>query len=543
MYLLRLTLFLFLFFTSKITFGQGYTIEKLGPEINTSSDEITPIIDWDGKVIYFTRVGYSDFDKSLVMWGEDQHKVMSPEEYNKTLRDVYSKIAETFVLDPVRSSYNQDVWIANSINGEFDKVVHPSAPINNALPNSISSMAPDLRTFIVINQFIPDGGMDIGFSIIKQTSDSSWSFPEPLMIKNYYTYQSGTSLSMGSDGETILLSLSRLDSQGDTDLYVSFKDSDSTWTAPRNLGKGVNTKFRETTPQLSADMKRVYFASNRTGSLGGMDIYYVERLDSTWTNWSEVRQFVYPINSKFDDSQPQFNAATGQFYFTSKREGSSDIYRVQTAPPVPLTVTIKGKIMNAKTNQPIEADILFGSVKEKYYQNIDFSKNGEFTITIPKGEEYKIMAQKSGYIGHPSTVRVEKYKGFPGGFHLDLVLDSIEEEGKITLNNLYFKQSEAVILEKSFPELENLADILIENKDLNITIQGHTDNTGKAEELLALSERRAEAVKDFLVTQKIKSDRIQVEGLGGTQPIFISPKNEEQRQKNRRVEVKISKKK
>ncbi len=543
MYLLRLNLFFLLLFTSNIIFGQGYTIEKLGAEINTSSDEITPIIDWDGKVIYFTRVGYPDFDKSLMMWGEDQHKVMSPEEYNKTLRDVYSKIAETFVLDPVRSSYNQDVWIANSVNGEFDKVVHPSAPINNALPNSISSMAPDLRTFIVINQFIPDGGMDIGFSIIKQTSDSSWSFPEPLMIKNYYTYQSGTSLSMGSDGETILLSLSRLDSQGDTDLYVSFKDSDSTWTAPRNLGKGVNTKFRETTPQLSNDMKRVYFASNRTGSLGGMDIYYVERLDSSWTNWSEVRQFVYPINSKFDDSQPQFNAATGQFYFTSKREGSSDIYRVQTAPPVPLTVTIKGKIMNSKTNQPMEADILFGEMKDKYYQNIDFSKNGEFTITIPKGEEYKIMAQKSGYIGHPTTIKIEKYKGFPGGFYLDLVLDSIEEEGKITLNNLYFKQSEAVILEKSFPELENLADILKENKDLNITIQGHTDNTGKAEELQVLSERRAEAVKDFLITQKIKADRIQVEGLGGSQPIFLTPKNEEQRQKNRRVEVKITKKK
>ena len=104
MYILRLTLFLFILFFSKNTFGQGYTIEKLSPEINTSSDEITPIIDWDGKVIYFTRVGYPDFDKSLTMWGEDQHKIMSPEEYSKTLRDVYSKIAETFVLDPVRSS-------------------------------------------------------------------------------------------------------------------------------------------------------------------------------------------------------------------------------------------------------------------------------------------------------------------------------------------------------------------------------------------------------------------------------------------------------
>jgi OmpA-OmpF porin, OOP family len=540
----RFLFLLFICLCSRLLPAQiHYTIEKLGSKINTSSDEITPIIDWDGKVMYFTRVGYPDFNKSLTMWGEDQNKVMTADEYNRTLREVYSKIAETFVLDPARSSYNQDVWIANSENSEFDKVIHPGAPINNALPNSISSMAPELRTFIVINQFIPDGGMDIGFSIVQQLNDTTWSFPQPLNIQNYYTYQSSTSLSMSSDGEVIALSLSRLDSQGDTDLYVCFKQNDSTWSAPQNLGKGINTKFREATPHLSADMKRLYFSSNRTGTLGGMDLYYAERLDSTWANWSEVRQFVYPINSKFDDSQPQFNAATGQFYFTSKREGSSDIYRVQTAPPMPMTVTIKGKITNGKTNEPIEADILFGELKEKYYQSIDFSKDGEFTINIPKGEEYKIMAQKSGFIGHPTTVKIEKYKNHPNGFRLDLILDPIEEEGKITLNNLYFKQSESVILEKSFPELENLADILQENKDLYIRIEGHTDNTGKAEELKALSERRAQAVKDFLITQKIKADRVQTIGFGGEKPIFETPKNEEQRQKNRRVEVKITKKK
>ncbi len=540
---MRLNLFFIIaFLCSSFLNAQNYVIEKLGPQINTSADEITPIIDWDGKVIYFTRVGYHDFDKSLIMWGEDQSKIMSTDDYNKTLREVYSKIAETFVIDPIRSSFNQDVWIANSENGEFDKVVHPSAPINNALPNSISSMAPELRTFVVINQFIPDGGMDIGFSIVQQTTDSSWTFPKPLTIKNYYTYQSSTSLSMSSDGQAIVLALSRLDSQGDTDLYVSFKDSDTTWTAPRNLGKSVNTKFRETTPHLSTDMNRLYFSSNRTGALGGMDIYYVERQDSSWSNWSEVRQFVFPINSKFDDSQPQFNAATGQFYFTSKREGSSDIYRVQTAPPMPLTVTIKGKVVNSN-NEPIDADILFGEAKEKYYQYINYTKNGEFTITIPKGEEYKIVAKKEGHYGQANVVKVEKYKNFPGGFHLDVILDPIKEEGKITLNNLYFKQSEAVILDKSFPELENLADILTENQDLMIVIGGHTDNTGKADELQALSERRAEAVRDFLIGQKISTDRIQTVGYGGTVPIFETPKNEEQRQKNRRVEVKISKKK
>jgi OmpA-OmpF porin, OOP family len=534
-------LLIFSFYSS---FGQNdYTLEKLGPHINTNYDEITPVIDWDGKVMYFTRVGYPEFDKTLIMWGEDQYKVMPPQEYDRTLRDVYSKIAETYVSDPVRSTFNQDIWIANSDKGEFDKVIHPSAPINNALPNSISSIAQDLRTFIVINQFIPEGGMDVGFSVIRQFNDTTWSFPKPLYIHNYYTYQSSTSISMSGDGEVMIMALSRIDSQGDTDLYVSFRETDSTFTAPLNLGKQINSKNREATPYLSMDARRIYFASNRWGSLGGMDIYYAERLDDTWTNWSEVRQFVYPINSKYDDSQPHFNTATGQFYFTSRREGSSDIYRVQIAPPMPVTVTIKGKIVDSKTNQPIEADILFGKLDEKYYQSIDYSKDGEFSISIPKGEEYKIVASKPGYIGHPSTVKIEKHKHLPNGFKLDLILDPIEEEGKITLNNLYFKQSEDVILQKSYPELENLADVLKEYNDLYITIEGHTDNTGKAEELQALSERRAQAVKSFLVAQKIKAERIETIGFGGQAPIIIAPKTETERQKNRRVEVKISKKK
>jgi outer membrane protein OmpA-like peptidoglycan-associated protein len=518
-----------------------YLIERMSSQINTNADEITPVIDWDGKVLYFTRVASPDFNKNLLIEGEDQSQVLTTPEYDKLLKEVYSKIAETTVLDPVHSGFNQDIWIANTTVKEFDKVVHPPAPINNALPNSISAMMPQLRTFLVINQFIPDGGMDVGFSVIRQINDSTWSFPEPLTIDDYYTRQSGTSISMSSDGEVMIMGLSRNDTYGDLDLYISFRKEDNTWSAPKNMGKKINTKYRESTPYLSLDMKRLYFSSNRPTSLGGMDLYFMDREDDTWENWSEEKHFIAPINSRFDDSQPCFNPTTGFFYFTSKRDGSSDIYRVQTAPPTPAIVTIKGKITNGKDDSPIDADILFG-VKGSDNLKINYTKNGEFSINIPKGLEYKIFAQKEGYISTINNIKVEKYQHYPRGLNLDIKLVPIAEGEKITLQNLYFKQSEPEILPQSFEELNDLANLLWDNKTIDIQIEGHTDNTGAMGDLLTLSEKRAESIKTFLVNKNIKAERITVKGFGGNYPIHENPKTEAERQANRRVEIRIIKK-
>lgn len=532
---------LFLFnFQTWLLAQNNYLIEKLGPHINTTADEITPIVDWDGKVLYFTRVGHEDFDKTLIIENEDQAIVLPKNEYDALLKEVYSKIAETYISNPVNSSYNQDIWIAISSEKDFDKVVHPPSPINNALPNSISSMMPNLRTFLVVNQFIPEGGMDVGFSVVKQLNDSTWSFPEPLSIENYYTKQAGTSVNISSDGKVMIMGLSRADSYGDLDLYISFKNLDGTWSSPKNLGSKVNTKNRESTPFLSQDMRRLYFASNRPSSLGGMDLYYVDREGDSWGEWSEERQFIYPINSKFDDSQPCFSPTTGYFFFTSRREGNSDIYRVQTAPPQPQNIMVTGKITNGSDGLPMDIGILFAPKNSEDWK-IHYSKNGEFMISIPKGVEYKFMPQKEGFIANSQYAKVEKYEHYPLGYKLDLKLVPIKDGEKIVLNNLYFKQSEPEILPQSYDELNDLVDILNEHKEIKIQIEGHTDNSGNSEDLLHLSEERALAVKAFLMRKNIKSERILTKGYGGEVPIFSKPQTEQERQANRRVEIKIIK--
>jgi hypothetical protein len=92
--------------------GQG--IEKLNNEINTHTyDEISPILSVDGHTLYFTRVGAPDFNRTLVLNGEDV-STTRPDEYDRYLKQVYNQITGRKVSRPEQSDFNQDVWVAES---------------------------------------------------------------------------------------------------------------------------------------------------------------------------------------------------------------------------------------------------------------------------------------------------------------------------------------------------------------------------------------------------------------------------------------------
>ena len=88
-----------------------------------------------------------------------------------------------------------------------------------------------------------------------------------------------------------------------------------------------------------------------------------------------------------------------------------------------------------------------------------------------------------------------------------------------------------------FVTLDEIGTMLQEHEDLRLRIEGHTDSTGEDEANLGLSERRAEAVRDFLAeAYGIEASRLEVQGLGETKPIDDN-ETPEGRQNNRRVEL------
>ena len=271
-----------------------------------------------------------------------------------------------------------------------------------------------------------------------------------------------------------------------------------------------------------------------------MDLFMIERKDDTWQEWKRPRRFVKPINSSFDDSQPFFNAATGFLYFTSKRDGSSDIFRAKISPPNPPGVLVKGRIFNAKTKKIMSGKV-FSWPQDSEYKNLYVSDDGYYEVMVPKGVVFTLAANKLGYTGKEESVFFKRSNVYFKPYNLDLYIDPAEliVGEKIKLEKIYFAQSKALVLEKSFPALNQLAGMLKENKNLRIKISGHTDNQGERALLMKLSEDRAKAIKAYLVGKHaIDELRVETVGHGDSYPVNDNS-TDVLRKQNRRVEIEI----
>ncbi len=528
-----------------------YTLEKLNSKINTQYDEINPVVSLDGKTIYFTRVGHPEFDKTLKVYDDDFSQSLSFEEYSDKLLNIYNQLGNTTVQDPVSSSFNQDIWIAESDKSTFDQVKHPKFPLNNALPNSVCAVTTDPSKIVIVNQFFKDGSMEKGFSFSRRTADG-WSFPEPIFIYDYHNIDAGVNLNLSKDNEVMILSVDRGDGLGQNDLYVSFRIHTTLWSAPEHMGPAINTSVNEITPFISDDKQFLFFSSNQAGTKGGQDIFVTERLDESWTNWSIPQSLPKPINSEYDDAQPFFNSPSGYLYFTSTREGSSDIYRVnyvrgKTNKPKEKAIAgniedqeeITCLIVDAVTKQPLKAHLQYGPVGFQGYNKEVYADQQGAALITDDVDVLKLHVSTDGYIETVKKIDISDPK-IKKEKMVTIEVDPLKVNTRISLDPIFFLRGKDKILSGSFGELDRLARILKTHPTIQVNINGHTDNIGDTWALHQLSEQRATAVKNYLVKSGIQSYRIKTKGYGPGRPITDNS-SEKLRAQNRRVEVVITK--
>lgn len=573
-------------------------LEKLPSPINTDDyNEGGPVLSLDGKQLYFTRSGSPDFERTLIKEGRDVSVVCTEEEYLGILSGIYSEISNDNIAEPYASAFNQDIWIAHLNGDTVSHITHPGFPINNALPNSVVSARLDSHRLVVINQFYSDGSMYEGFSSVQKGYNENFEFPKPLHIYNFYNNSSDVNLALSTRGQAMVLSLERFDSKGGKDLYLSFKITGDLWSEPQNLGEIMNTPFTETTPFISDDNRHLYFATDRPGTRGGLDIYVSERLDYTWLRWTEPKPVALPVNSESDDLQPFLDHLHSNFYFVSGRDGTLDIFRqpLKPKPRLKEPIRIRGHILDGLTLKPIRAELLHGPNDAKDYLEYMHSFTGDFTYELTEYGVYKFLALKPGYqdarllfdtrlaekadlpihnvilyMYRDSTSPVEdpiprvKTPEVPEPMYViladgawlrigDSTKDTLTAEitpeeplveappktgDRITFYNIYFERSKASVLPTSQKALDDLNRILTHYPEISIRIEGHTDNVGDERALLELSWERAQSVKVKLVQQGIDPRRISTIGYGDSRPLS-SNFTEESRSKNRRVEVEV----
>ncbi len=481
---------------------KGFVKENLGPNINGEFSDRAPVISPDGRTLYFIKQDYSEI------------KDESQEVYYSTLND----------------------------DGNWAEAKNIGKPINNKAPNNVVSVSADGNTLIVTNTYKPDGSIKGAGISTSQKTDEGWTLPKDVIIDDYYNYAKYTEFCLSSNKKVLIMTISRNPNSKKQALYVSFK-KESSYSSPLYMGDVINSKGEETTPFLAPDDKTLYFSSNGHLGYGGFDIFVSRRLDDSWTNWSTPENLGPEFNTRESDLFFSTSAKGDYAYLSSNQNslGKDDIFRiklVEGAKPTPVTL-IKGKVLNAKTKEPIFAEII--------YQNLNTSEEvgrastnpntGDYQIVLPSGVMYGFMAQKVNFYPVSNYVDATALKEY-NEINYDLLLNPIEVGESIRLNNLFFDTDKSELKSTSFPELERLVDFMKANPKIVIEISGHTDNVGAAAYNQTLSDERAKSVLNYLISKGIHAKRLTSKGFGLSKPV-ASNDTEEGKAINRRVEMKI----
>jgi outer membrane protein OmpA-like peptidoglycan-associated protein len=293
---------------------------------------------------------------------------------------------------------------------------------------------------------------------------------------------------------------------------------------------------------IHPDGKTLYFSSNGHPGLGGLDIF-VSRKDEDG-KWGEPQNLGYPINTKDDENSLLVSASGDIAYFASDREGGQgglDLYKFKLyneARPQMVTYA-QGVVFDAKTKERLGArfeliDLESGEQVVESYSN---PGNGEFLVSLPSGRDYALNVSREGYLFYSDNFTLSQ-ESATAPKQLEVPLKRIEEGSSVVLNNVFFDVDQYKLKPQSKVELDKLIEFLKLNPELRIEISGHTDNVGTDEANKVLSQNRAQSVVDYLLENGISKDRLSAKGFGESKPI-ASNDNEEGRAKNRRTEFEV----
>lgn len=352
--------------------------------------------------------------------------------------------------------------------------------------------------------------------------------PLPFNSKDY----SLSNPSLSRDGKTLYFSSNMPGSLGGVDIWKVTVNGDSFGT-PENLGNKVNTEGNESFPFIADDNATLYFASSGKQGLGGYDVYQIDLAKG-----SDAVNMGKPINTEKDDFGFTFNKAKNLGFLSSNRNGNDDIF---SATPI-CSVDLLTVVTNAKTGEILaNAKVAILDDKKNVIATETSNDKGEVNFKIECDKPYSIQASKDGFEGN--VFAVAKSKGPTAKVDAALQpIDVIVTPTEIILKPIYFEFDKSNITQEGAFELDKLIQVMKNNDKLVIYAKSHTDRRGSDDYNLTLSERRAQATVQYVISKGIPAERISGKGFGETEPKVACDKcTEEEHSQNRRSEFLIVK--
>ena len=322
---------------------------------------------------------------------------------------------------------------------------------------------------------------------------------------------------------------------GLTDIYLSVRKNGK-WGNPVNLGSQINTSGKDEFPFITGNSypgRYLIFASTEHNSIGGFDLFYKDLNDSK----SEAVAFPQPINSISDDFAMNLPDKVEHGYFTSNRPGTGndDIYKLTFNKYIQFLEQLL--VLDSKTTKPISK----ASVNYCDKKSFETDSVGKTSFWFERNAVCKTTVSALGYKDNYLTIKIGA--PMPGVVLKDTILLDMFVNEKIVLKNIYYDFDKWDILPESAKELDRLVALMKANPEMKVELSSHTDARGTQRYNLKLSQLRAQAAVDYIVSKGIDKSKIKGMGFGESQLINKCKDGQlctsAQQRENRRTELYI----
>lgn len=404
-----------------------------------------------------------------------------------------------------------DIWMARKDeHGAWQRPVAVEGELNTEFDEGICTITPDGST-MYLTRAIRSNSSSTGVDIYtSQRSDAKWSAPVLFEItadtlSNYghpSVDPSGTWLYFTSD----------MPGMGGHDIWrINLKDRVGSL---ENMGEWINTPGDEMFPYAYSDSV-LYFSSNGHPGYGGLDLF---RATLTPSGGWKVENMGLPLNSPADDFGMAFAPGTNAGYFSSNRGDGRGYDHLYSFELPDLRILISGWVVD-HDEEPVTGAVIRIVGNDGSNQKAIAKDDGSFSFPLQRGVDYVMMAGAPGYLNArqeftSDTAEVDAEYG------IDFMLASINKPNIV--ENIFYDYDKATLRPESTAALDELVVMLRDNPNITIEMASHTDRVGSDEYNIALSDRRAKAVVDYLIAKGISPDRLQYAGYGKSRPKTVT---------------------
>lgn len=470
-----------------------------------------------------------------------------------------------------------DIWMTKKDpNGVWSEATH--RPDLSSAGYDLVLGLEDVLTLLVLR--IENNG-----KVVQQYSKfgQEWNFLRTVNFPGLNEFEGMVSGRVVQGGKLIFLAGKKSGGFGNEDIYVSEKTGVIDWSSPVNLGNVINGSAQEMGPYYDSESNLLFYSSSSHQGATGKDILIAKKTGDTWESWSKPEKWEQ-ISTKGSEASITF-LSKEEVVWTSTQNSDGFADLMTFAQPVPLVIpsdfqqpvaVLSSKTLGKNTTAPpqkvtaldqpstaattgqvtakiesplseeVEIPVSWLVMDAKLKIEVPFSlswQKGNQPVSFPNESRISEL-EKAGVTG----VKVSSKGYFPSIIPLSelmrkgktvVLLTKAESGSAIILKDVNFKVGTAELEgEVTQATLKEIAEFLLNQPNLIVRINGHTDNLGDPTLSKELSLQRATAVRNYLVANGVNFEKLRISGWGGSKPI-ASNATEAGRAKNRRVELTV----